>query len=154
MSEEKRIIQKDTKVNRFQLEIECEEASSVYQYWSDELADAEKERNLCDTQLKKLHGEKTLYYRKKPLNEDKVTEGSIRAMVESDEEYVKKSNELTQLQYLVNKLKGNVNALDKKTTHLTNLQKLSISGYYSNPIGNGQSSTDKASEQANSNLNK
>ena len=150
----------DIRLDRFELEVEAERQSTIYQYWSDILANAKRDKDTASNELEQLKAEKALHYRlnsKEMKNNDgdtitlKVTEPTVAAMVDTDPDIIAKKEELAQLKYRVSKLEGRLTALDHKKRMIDNLRHLYISGYYSKP-GNIDNTGDKVRPKRTKNL--
>ena len=141
----------DIALSKFSLDDASEKQSSLYNYWADLLAEAKSEKAAAYDELKTVKAQKVLFYRKNPLNGDKVTEGSIEAMVDADLEMIHTKTVLRQKTREVDELEGRVRAFEHKKEAITNLRHLYIQGYWSTPAG--RSRTDDMTDEMRDQLN-
>lgn len=149
--EKSRTFSEDIKINRFDLDQGSEEQPSFYDYWSGQLTDARFEKDQALDHLNYLKADKELHYRNHPKDDMKVTESSVKAMVETDEGVVKAKAELNEIYKTVNQLTGQVTALEHRKSELKNLTNLWIAGYFA---GTRHSSVDDKTDEARKQLNK
>jgi len=133
---------KDTRLNRFMLDTEAEQLSSIAAYWGVQLADAKKARDYLATELKCLRGEKYAYYKgaDSPLGA-KSTGDQVAAAIDCDTQVVTKSNELSDVEHLVSMLYSTVDAVDKKKGMIDTLTKLYLANYYTKDYATSEPST-------------
>lgn len=130
-----RDLNEDVKINRFKLEEECDSHPSIYKYYSELEAEQASKINKLNVMLDFISAETELELRKNPPEGMKVTESTIKAMLETN----KKISDL-KLQ-IVNEtgvhlhLKSAVKCLEHKKSELNNLVTLYQSQYFSKPTG-------------------
>jgi len=143
----------DVRVDKFNLHIDCEEHPSNYLYWAEQLAEAKSELDNAKDKLKLIEAEQEEFYRISPKGGRKITEGSIKAIIETDEKVIEAKKELREAHKDVHILSAAVSALEHKKTQLTNLKDLWIKGYYADPEGQ-RTSTDQKENDLRNGLNK
>lgn len=147
----------DVKINRFKLPQECEEHSSLYQYYADLLADARVDVDVEKDRLNIVEAERELDIRKNPPESPKITEAVIKALVQSDGKVVKRKGKLGGAKDGLYHLEAAVTALEHRKRMLDSLVQLLIAGYYSAPKTERKpdmKETDKASANVRGKLNK
>ena len=147
----------DVSINRFKLEQESEKQPSLFYYYADLLATAKADRDSLEERLDFTNAAYEMDLRTAPgryLGEVKVTEGTIKAAVDSNPkaqairlEYLDKSKEIYHLE-------AAVKSLEHRKSELDNLVQLWIKGYYAAPDGGKPSATDDVQNQMRKNLNK
>lgn len=148
---------KDVKINRFKLAEECEQHSSLYQYYADLLAEAKADIDGEKDRLNIVEAERELVIRADPPATSKVTEASIKAMIQSDENVIKQKEDLRMVKIGLYQLEAAVTALEHRKRMLDNLVQLLIAGYYSAPKTERKADTrvaDETSKDVRNKLNK
>lgn len=127
----------EIKINRFQLEIECERQASTYLYWANRLADAKSSLNDEEDSLKLSIAQTDVDIRASwnDTVQGKQTEGSIKATLETHPDILSGKEKVRKLQREVNTLIGVVSAFDHRKSELDNLTTLLVKGFYSAPNG-------------------
>lgn len=127
----------DIAINKYQLEVECEQHASTYYYWAKRLADAKSDLNDADDALKLRMAQSDLSYRKNwdDSRYGKQTEASIKAAIETDDEIITAKAALASYQREVNSLTAAVSAMEHRRSELDNLTKQLIGGFYAAPNG-------------------
>lgn len=123
----------DVKLDRFNLEVEAERQPSLFQYWSEQLADAKSERDRMDNRLKTRSAEIELEIRRCPPPDIKLTESVVAAYIQSNVELEGMRAELLAQQKHVAHLEGAVRAFEQKKSMIEVQMRLWAAGYYSNP---------------------
>jgi hypothetical protein len=141
----------DVRIDRFALDIECEQHPSKYLYWSQILANKKHELDKAKGKLHLIESEANLRYRKEPKDDIKVTESTINAMLDTDPGVIKVKEEIAKIGHEFSIISSVVNALEHKRSELNNLVQLQLAGYYS---GIKTSSTDNIADEVKTNLNK
>lgn len=149
---------KDVKINRFKMSEECEEHSSLYQYYADLLANARTQVDREKDRLSFVEAIQELSIRRKPPKEEpKITEAVIKAYVQSDDEVVEQKERLREAKDELYHLEVAVTSLEHRKRQLDNLVQLLIAGYYSAPKTERKPNTeetDRASAKVRDRLNK
>jgi hypothetical protein len=157
MSEEfERDYREDVKINRFKLELECSDHSSVYLYWSEQLTEYKAKLDEIKTRMDYKGAEVELELRKNPPEGLKVTESAIMAMIKTNKEINNLAQEFNEARKALNLLSAAVVSLEHRKSMLENLRHLFIAGYYSR-AGDGtpkQSGSDQAEDTMRTGLNK
>lgn len=128
-----RDFKEDVKINRFKLDKECEQHPSKYLYWSEKLAEQKAELDKLKDRLDLIKSSAELDYRANPRDGAKVTESTIKAMVDSDPGIVELKKSINECKSDVYTLQAAVSSLEHKKSSLDNLRHLFIAGYFSNP---------------------
>ena len=126
----------DVKINRNQLEKECEKHSSLYFRYSDMEANAKAEKDAASDALDLIMSEKDEFYRANPREGMKITESTIKAWVTADPEVIAAKETLQKAKAACYRFGAMVSAMDHRKSQLNNLVSLFIHNYYSEP-GNG-----------------
>lgn len=149
-----RDIKEDVKINRFQLERECEDHSSLYYYYAEQLAEARKTRDFLKDKLKSEQAKVEMQYRTSELTLDcKMTESSISSAVEINSGIQKIKQEFLQADYECNQLQAMEESMKQRKSMLDYLIQLYIREYYSDPT-NRRDKYDQGSDEIRKNLNK
>lgn len=148
---------KDVRINRFKLAEECEQHSSLYQYYADLLAEARADADTEKDRLNIVEAERELDIRKNPPESPKVTEATIKALVQSDGKVIKQKEGLRMVKIGLYQWEAAVTALEHRKRMLDNLVQLLIAGYYSAPKTERKADTrvaDETSKDVRNKLNK
>lgn len=125
----------DFRVDRNNLEHETEIQASLFAYYGESWADAEYERQKCEDRYNVRRGELNIKYRQNPPEIDgkpvKITEDSLRAILDSDDELVRLKAELTEKEHAADVLKTAYRAMDEKGDMVRELNKYAMSQSYS-----------------------
>jgi hypothetical protein len=148
-----RTFEEDVKINKYELELCAEEQPSFMHYWSDQEADAKKEKSEAIKFVKELRAEKTLYYFTNPKSGIKPTVDNVKAMIESDDEVKKAEQNVIDLTHKADKASNKVTALEHRKSELNNLTQLWVKRYYSESEGK-RTVTDEKADDARKQLNK
>lgn len=140
----------EVKINRFRLPEECEKHAGKYHEIADALAIAKSDLSDAEDKLKLIYAQREQYYR---LNWDdskwgKITEGSVKAKVESDDEVQEQKNIVSKLQREVNIYDAARSAFEHRKSMLNNLVSLMIGSFYAAPEGGKQESRSSDKERA------
>ena len=154
MSDEEQDFRDDLRINKFKLEEECEKQPSLYGYWANELSDIRAEKDQAEDKLDLLEANVELNYRTNPPEGMKVTEATIKSMVESNAEIQKQKEIVRDKKSKLYHFETAVKALEQKKSSLDNLVTLFVKGFYSQPDGKRRSGTDEAELDSRKNLNK
>ena len=125
----------DVGLDRFALELECEKQASIFMYWSEKLADAEKEVRRLSMRLDYTKSKLSYDIRKQNKSDKKLTEGMVSAEIEINEEVLKINEDLLKAHHTVGILSGAIKGLTQKKSEIDNLRALLISGFYADPRG-------------------
>lgn len=143
----------DIKINRFKLPEECERHPSMYYYWSNLLADAKKECDRAEDQLKFTLADQEMNIRASAENTGmKLTEGGVKASLEINTEVLAARKALRNAQKDRYHLEAAVNSLEHRRSQLDNLTKLGINQFYSAPSGASTSTRPDPLEDAQQNV--
>jgi hypothetical protein len=149
-----RNIKEDLKINRFKLEIECEQQPDLYHYHAEKLAMAKKIKDEAKDNLKRVEAKIQLKVRSGEIEPDvKKTENSIAAIVVDNAEVEKARKELIEAEYEMNLLAANEESMRQRKSMLDHLIQLYIKEYYSAPKERNDGN-DLASNNLRKNLNK
>ena len=148
-----RDIEEDVKINRFKLDVEAETHPSIYYYYSNELAEAKKDRDLKKTKTKEITAKIELDYRADKIPFDgKKTEAGISSAVEIHPDVVKAKKDYIESEYIVNKLSAMEESIRQRKGMLDNLIQLYTMQYYAEPKSGRYNSTDQAGDELRKNL--
>jgi hypothetical protein len=141
-----RDIIEDVKIDKFQLEKECAEHSELYRYWSKPTAEKKKIRDDLKIELKRLEGEIELDVRKGAVDIGvKITEGSVKAYINSCSKIVDKRKELAFAEFEVNKTVGDEESMKQRKAMINDLVQLYTKEYYAEP-GNSTNIRDQINQ--------
>lgn len=157
MSDGERDFAVDVKINRFRLEEESEIQPSLYHYWADLLADAKARADKMDDRLKLTLADTEMNLRYKADRgelEIKLTEASIKALMEQQETVQAARKNSRDAWALVYHLESAVKALEHRKAELDNLTQLWRGGYYAKPDGGKRSAGEDVAKDMRKNLNK
>jgi len=144
----------DVRINRFQLDTECEVQASRYHYWAELLAEAKARVNRLDNRLKAVMAEAELDLRKTAeMNGAKTTESGIKAQLEVQEEVRAARKSLADAWATQYHLEAGVKALEHRRTELSNLVELYCKAYYSAPEGQRPNADTEAAQGIRKGLN-
>lgn len=147
---------KDLKINRYKMAEECEQHSSLYQYYADLLAEIRAKVDKAKDRLSVIESEIELDIRINPPKEPKMTEAVVKALVQSHEVVGGYRETLTRKKEELYHLEAAVASLEHRKRQLDNLVQLLIAGYYSAPKTERKpdmKETDKASASVRGKLN-
>lgn len=129
-----RSIADDVAINRFKLEEESEEHSSLYWYWSEQSTEARKERDIAKAKYKEIVAKIEIDYRADRLEMDcKKTESSISSHVEIHPEVKQYKQALIDAEYKLGKAESAEESMRQRKSMLNNLIQLYTMQYYSAP---------------------
>ena len=134
------------KVNRFNLHEDCEIQAVAVDYWNDKQSDIKKEKENEDLALDVLLSSKELAYRANPPTNIKVTDATIKALVNSDEQIIKQKKKVIELKAKLNDLDNKLKTLEHRKSMLKNLVSLYGFGYFALPEGKN-TNTDQIKEE-------
>ena len=156
MSEE-RFFSQDVRINKNKLDEECEKHSSVYYYWAEKLANTKSELAKAEDLFKYISAETDLGTRKDwdDTKYGKMTEASIKSVLEIHPKIKKQKEVIQNLQGEVNTLTAAVSAMEHRKSELNNLTSLLISGFFSSPKGiQKEEVTEKTGKDIKKRMNK
>ena len=130
-----RDLNQDVKINRFKLEEECEMHPSIYNYYSELEAEQISKINKLELKLKFISGEVELELRKKPPEDMKVTNDTIKALLATNKKINDLEMQIANENTILLHLKSAVKSLEHKKSELNNLVSLYQSQYFSKPTG-------------------
>lgn len=133
-----RLFSDDVKVNKYRLDVECEQQASTYFYWADKLAQAKSHLDEMQDKFKLVSAQKELEIRQnwdeKYLDKNgKQTENGIKAVLEIELQSARE--DIRDAQAEVNTLIAAVSAMDHRKAELDNLTTLLVKGFYAAPNG-------------------
>lgn len=146
----------DIKINKFQLEIECEQHASTYLYWAKKLANAKSDLGEAEDALKLLTAQTDLDVRNNwDERNGKQTENSIKAVVESHASVVSQKASCNAIQREVNMLIAVALVFEHRRDMLKCEKELLIGGFYSAPNGGKREGvTESVEREVRQKLNK
>lgn len=155
MKKEERVFSNDIKINKYKLDDECEQHSSMYHYWSDALADAKTDLDRLKEQKEVIVAERDQYLRKNwdESRWGKQTEPAIKAKLMTDEKVAKIREDFLDAQANVYTLQSAVSSFEHRKSMLDNLVTLFVRQYYSGPNGKREGMTDQMGDEVRDNLN-
>lgn len=125
----------DFRIDRNNLEGESEKQASLFAFYGEAWADADYRRQQLENRYNVRRGELNLRYRQNPPEIDgkvvKITEDSLRAILDSDDELVRMKDELTEAEHDAAVLKSAYRAMDEKGDMIRELNKYAMSQSYS-----------------------
>jgi hypothetical protein len=133
-----RVLKSDLELSRFKLEEESSEFASVYYYWSEKAVEAKADRDRAKGQLDLTSATRELDIRNNPPEGTKLTESSVKALLEMDPTVLSFKKIYADSVECVNLLEASVRGLEAKKSQIDNLTRLWIAGYYSSDgkVGN------------------
>jgi len=138
----------DIKFNKYQLDEVCEKHASVYWYWANKLAEAKNALGDSEDKFKLTSAQREIFIRQNwDDSKGKSTEASIKAALESDDEYISTKEEIRNNQYEVNTLIAAVSTFDHRKSMIDNEVKLLIGGFYATPNGGKKEGGTKQAER-------
>jgi hypothetical protein len=125
---------KDIEIDPDNLDLECLDHASRYQYYSQEQALVRIRLDKAKRRIDVIIAEANLKVRKKARGGDsKITETEIKSLVEIDEDVKKAYDEYFEIKKTYDLLSAAVSAFDHRKRTLTNLVSLHGQGYFSSP---------------------
>lgn len=121
----------DVKVDKYALDEEMEMNPSLLDQYGTKYAEARAEQDRLEVQIKYLSAKKALEFRKNPPSDVKVTDSTIEALVNSDEELNNLKNDLNDAKEDVYTYYSALESLRDKGLRLHDLMELYKTGYYS-----------------------
>lgn len=159
MPDEVRDLEKDIKINRFKLDVECERHVDMYHYWAEVLATAKSALDEAKNHYEYTRSKTELEIRRKMERGDiaiKQTEATVKACLDVHEDVMSAMSQLLTEQENVYHAQAAINALDHRRSQLDNLTQLNIRAMYAAPSGGknvAEGLGDQAANQARANLN-
>jgi predicted nuclease with TOPRIM domain len=141
----------DIKINRYRLERNAQEHSSVYLHYAEKLAEAKTEFNNAKDNLDYIKATTEMKYRKmKELPDNlKKVEASYSNLVHTDDDVLKAKIRITKAKEELDLMEAAVRSLEHRKDQISNLTKLWLGGYYSNPSQHsGESNSTQNSRDA------
>lgn len=136
--EELKDFEKDIKLDKYKLNIECERHSGIYYYYCDLLSKSKAELDEEKDKLSFMESEFELEIRKdKEYEGIKVTEGSVKAFLNSDKDLKRQRNKINSIKKRIYHLDSAVGALEHKKHMINHLVNLFTMRYYSEPNDRG-----------------
>jgi len=135
----------DIKINKFELDKEWLGQASLLQEYSVACAEAEKDKNKADEQVKIIRSKLVLKASADPkiLGKGvKPTGPNVEAFYRTHPSHIKAKEDLHEATYEYDVLKGAVFALNQRKTALENLVRLQLSSYYGEPTVSGSETTE------------
>lgn len=123
----------EIKINRFKLDLACENQSSLYLQYAEELSTVKSELNELKNKVKIVRAEVELNIRRNPPPDLKITEAVIAGLVEIDGKVKEVEQELINKQNEVNHLVAIVESFAQRKDMIRDLVSLQIAGFYSDP---------------------
>lgn len=125
------------RINKNDLDTECEIFPQVFFYVSDALTFLQSRRDALTNEIKDMEADLYLDYRSQPVaeGEKRPTEKEIEASVRSDREITKKRETRDAFNENFFKLSAMKDAFQQRSYMLTNLVTLSCANYYSQSVG-------------------
>ena len=126
-------IEQDLEIDKNDLSTACLDQPRRFMKWSVEYAEAVRVRDEAKRKTSVVKSNINMDVRARPsaYGIDKVTEGSINAALESNEEVNQAEKAVSDAQYAVNIYSAAKEALDQRRSMLEKLVALYISGYFS-----------------------
>ena len=150
-----RSFEKEIKINRWKLDEECESHSSLYLYWKEEEAEAKKEKDSADDKLSLTLSSVEMRLREHPPEGVKITDATIKALVNSDEAVCACKDLVREAKENVYHLEAAVKAFEHRKSQLNNLVTLYATGYFSAPsTEKKKTANDEAGKEVRRKLNR
>jgi hypothetical protein len=130
---ENRDYNEDIKINKYKLDRECQEHSSHYLFYSSESTIAEEKVDTLKDNLDYLTGKLDLEFRTMSDPPCKITEGSIKSLINTDERIRDIKADIVKAKKDLNLYKGAVKGFEHRKNQLQSLKDLWCAGYYSDP---------------------
>jgi len=145
---------RDCRINKYKLDEECESQSSLYLYYSEIQAAAKDSESEAEDFLAKIKAEVELSFRRDPPDDVKVTDASIKALVEAHDRVIAAKDKLREAKK--NRLRADavVGSLGHRKSMLDNLTVLWSKGYYMIDTGHVRTGRDAAQEDARKKLHR
>lgn len=126
----------DFQIDRFKLDDEWVGQPNLYRRYAEALAEAKRDYEESKNQLSVTRADVELAVRKDPsaYDLDKVTEGVIKAVVETVEAVIDAEAVVVDARHKVNMLEAAVGSMDHRKRALSDLVSLHLSDYYSKPV--------------------
>jgi hypothetical protein len=126
----------DFQIDRYRLDDEWVKQPDLYRRYAEVLANAKRDYDEVKNQLSVTRAEVELAIRKDPseYDLDKVTEGVIKAVVETVEAVIDAESIVVNARFNVNMIEAAVGSLDHRKRALSDLVSLHLSDYYSKPV--------------------
>lgn len=135
-------ILKDLSINRYQLDLEAISLPSIYFRYSDAVREAKEIVSEKKDTVDAVVAEREIAIREQRAADGiKVTEGIIKAMVNSDKEVLEAKRELRDAMATHGRLQVALSALETKRNEIDNLVKLYCNAYYANKEPTSSSGT-------------
>ena len=121
----------DIRIDKYALDEEMEMNPTLLDKFGVKYADARARQDKLEVQVKYLSAKKALEFRKNPPPDVKVTDSTIEALVNSDEELLKLKEELNEAREDSYTFYASLETLRDKGLRLHDLMELYKTGYYS-----------------------
>ena len=130
-------IENDLKINKFKLDVECEQHAGLYYSYAKQLADAKAEADSAKDRLSLTIADRDAFIRSNWDDEinGKLTEKSVASAVDKDEQVLHSKEDLGKAQKQVYIFDAAVRAFDHRKSMLDNLVTLLVKGFYAAPNG-------------------
>jgi len=139
MEEQITEIEQDLFIDKNSLDFECIDQPKRFLKWSKKMAEAIREKDESKRAMIVTRAMRNSDIRSRPgeYGVEKVTEGSIAAALENQEDVQTAEQLIIDNQYAVNIYTGAKEAFEQRKSMLEKLVNLYISGYYSRPKTEG-----------------
>jgi len=144
----------DCRINKYRLDDECSEQSSKYLYYSELQAGAKDQESSDQDALERIKAEVEMKIRENPPEGVKITEGSVKALVDSSKEVEEARKRLREARNYRHRVDAVVNSLGHRKAMLDDLTVLWSKGYYMVDTGHIRSGSDAAQEDLRKNLHR
>lgn len=126
-------VEKDLSIDKYKLDLEAMSLPSLYFGYADAVREARDIVSEKKDKVAAVLAEREIAIREYcATNGEKVTEGIIKAKVESDSEVLNARKEFREANAVLGRLQVAVSALDTKKAEIDNLVKLYCSSYFVN----------------------
>lgn len=124
----------DMRIDKFGLDNECAQQTSIYSKWARLSAEAGRERDYRQKELDEISADLDNAIRKDPgkYGIADVKENAVKAVIQNDKRVMKLKTDVIEITAYASLFKGAVNACDQKKTMLRMLGDLWLGEYYSN----------------------
>lgn len=154
--------EKEIKIDINQLHTECQNHADLYGIYTGILAAIKSTRDEIKNDLIALSAQTELFYRSdkfdyKEIGLTKITEGTIAALLNSNEDLIEKRKELLQIESDFNSLLSMATSMEQRGKQLNNLTTLWESKYppfHNGVTGMTKEEIDKAQDEVRKNINK
>lgn len=143
----------DVKIDRFTLDEDSEVHPSIYDFWSEKLADAKARKDRTEEIIKREKAKLDIKLRKGEIivydikdKKVKLTEGMIKSYIEADNYICSLVDDYLNARREVYEYSQKEEALQHRKSEIDVLSKLYQSGYYSLPEGYKQKRQDEYNE--------